>query len=185
MRPLEKQLWEKIKDGDLHAFRILFETYYPLLTSYAYGILTVKEDAEEITMDLFSDLWNHRTTIQIEFSLKSYLVKSIHNRCLNLLRQQKLKGKKVNLELNSLIHLEMNDKSSPILDNLESDELEKEILKTIDNLPPQCREIFNLSRFKQMKIKEIASYLNISESTVKTQLARALEKISACIKRFE
>jgi RNA polymerase sigma-70 factor (ECF subfamily) len=185
MSPLEKQLWEKIQEGDLHAFRILFDTYYPLLLSHAYGILLVKEDAEEVAMDLFSDLWNHRTTIQIDFSLKSYLVKSIHNRCLNLLRQQKTRGRKVNLDLYDLVHAELTDKGNSIVENLEGKEMEKEILHAVDSLPSQCREVFYLSRFKQMKIKEIAAYLKISESTVKTQLARALEKLSARIKRHE
>lgn len=183
MTSVEKQVWDKIQEGDMRAFRILFDTYYSLLFSYAYGILLVKEDAEEVTMDLFNELWYHRTSIQIEYSLRSYLVKSIHNRCINMLRQQKAKGTRLNLDLCELIQTDLDNIGNSIVDELVGKELEKEILHAVDNLPSQCRQVFYLSRFKQMKIKEIASHLNISESTVKTQLARALEKLSALIKK--
>lgn len=146
-------------------------------------MLLVKEDAEEVAMDLFSDLWNHRTILRIDFSLKSYLIKSIHNKCLNLLKQQKTRGSKVNLDLYELAKTELNDKGNSIVEDLEGKEMEKDILHVIDSLPSQCREVFYLSRFQQMKIKEIACQLKISESTVKTQLARALEKLSARIKK--
>jgi len=63
------------------------------------------------------------------------------------------------------------------LENLIVMELEKEVESAIATLPGQCREVFYLSRFDQMKIKDIANTLNVSESTVKTQLIRAVDKL--------
>lgn len=184
MNPLEKQLWEKIRAGDLTAFRILFDTYYTYLYSYACGMLLAKEDAEEVVLDLFIELWKRRATIQIDFSLKSYLARSIHNRCLNLLKQNKTRGNRTNALINEFVLSEIQNNENPVFDELTGRELEIEILQAIETLPAQCREIFCLSRFEQLKIKEIDAKLNLSESTVKTQLGRALDKLSSLIKRY-
>ncbi|NJO69369.1 MAG: sigma-70 family RNA polymerase sigma factor [Bacteroidetes bacterium] len=60
---------------------------------------------------------------------------------------------------------------------MEAEDCEKIINEIIDSLPDQCRQIFKLSRFQQMSNTEIATKLNISVSTVKTQIYRAIDKI--------
>ena len=63
------------------------------------------------------------------------------------------------------------------LDGLITKELENAIKNAIENLPEKCREIFELSRFKGLKYREIADKLNISVKTVETQMSRALESL--------
>ena len=70
------------------------------------------------------------------------------------------------------------------LNDLLSKELEEKIKYEIEQLPPQCREIFYLSRFEEMTHKEIAEKLNISENTVKVQVYRALVKLRKGLKDY-
>jgi RNA polymerase sigma-70 factor (ECF subfamily) len=64
-----------------------------------------------------------------------------------------------------------------IIEKLEADDSEKLIDRIIETLPEQCKEIFKLSKHKSLTNIEIAQQLNISVSTVKTQIYRALEII--------
>ena len=54
-------------------------------------------------------------------------------------------------------------------------ELEKNIHSAINELPEKCRNVFQLSRFDQMKYQEIADALNISIKTVENQMGKALK----------
>jgi RNA polymerase sigma-70 factor (ECF subfamily) len=180
MNLLEKGIWESIKEGDLKSFELLFNTYYKGLRIYAMDILKNKEDAEEIVLDMFTSLWDNKYSIQIHTSLKAYLYRGIHNRCINLIRRNEVNLRKgTNHESNLLESTEQDimGKDDSALDNLIVLELENSIKAAIERLPKQCREIFTLSRFEQMKIRDIAIKLNLAESTVKTQLSRAIEKL--------
>jgi RNA polymerase sigma-70 factor (ECF subfamily) len=68
------------------------------------------------------------------------------------------------------------------LDQMIAADLEQDVETAINSLPHQCREVFYLSRFENLKIREVATRLNVSESTVKTQLYRALDKLRDLLK---
>jgi RNA polymerase sigma-70 factor (ECF subfamily) len=73
---------------------------------------------------------------------------------------------------------------SEIVDKLISDELEDYINQQIAELPPQCQKAFSLSRKEHLSNKEIAQEMGISVSTVKTYIARSLDKIREALKKF-
>jgi RNA polymerase sigma-70 factor (ECF subfamily) len=180
MNLLEKGIWDNIKEGDLKSFELLFNTYYKGLRIYAMDILKNREDAEEIVLDMFTSLWDNKSNIQIHTSLKAYLYRSIHNRCINLIRRNEVNLRKGTNYANNTLESTDQDiagKDDSALENLIVLELENNIKAAIEKLPEQCREVFNLSRFEQMKIRDIAMKLNLAESTVKTQLSRAMEKL--------
>ena len=58
---------------------------------------------------------------------------------------------------------------------LESDELSKRIAAALQKLPEQCRVIFTMSRFEELKYAEIAAELNLSVKTVENQIGKALK----------
>jgi RNA polymerase sigma-70 factor (ECF subfamily) len=76
--------------------------------------------------------------------------------------------------MSALSALSGNDSASPILHR----EAEKLLEDAINTLPPQCREIFLLSRNERLSHKEIARKLGISVNTVETQMSRAIKKLS-------
>ena len=70
------------------------------------------------------------------------------------------------------------------LSNLISNESVEEVENAINALPDQCREIFTMSRFDELTYEEIASQLNISINTVRTQISRALHKLREQLKEY-
>lgn len=88
----EKQLMEELRCGNESAFRHIYDRHYVPLCRFADLFLHDASLSEEVVDDAIFYLWEHRSEVEITYSLRSYLMKSVRNRCLN--------------ELNSLAHRE-------------------------------------------------------------------------------
>ncbi|MBK8806884.1 MAG: RNA polymerase sigma-70 factor [Bacteroidales bacterium] len=126
-------------------------------------------------MIFFIGLWEKRSSIDRIDSLKSYLYRSVHNRCLNHLRNSKKF-----IDDSDAAFLEF-DSGTDNLQAIEAIELEVLISKTILSLPEKCRKVFELSRFEGMKYSEIAQSLDISIKTVEIHISKALKILREAI----
>lgn len=178
MQHIEKWLTEKFKKGDKSAFETIFKTHYSELHSYAVGMTGDLEASEDIIEELFIWLWENRKSVRVDSSMKSYLIKITHNRCLNHLKHQKVIQKYLdeNLRLRT-IEEKLQQDYIEFFKQQDYDDNEEKIRTAIDNLPEQCKKIFKMNRFDKFKYREIAEKLNISISTVKNQMSIALKKI--------
>lgn len=154
---------------DKPAFESLFRSFFPGLVLFARKYLPDQDTASEIVHNVFLNLWEKRDSIDTSSSLKSYLFTSVHNRCLNFIRDQKKFDRDETL-LQRLDSNEFIDAS----DRLEEQELEQRIYDALQALPEKCREVFSLNRFEGLKYSEIAEKLDISVKTVETQMSKAL-----------
>jgi RNA polymerase sigma-70 factor (ECF subfamily) len=186
MVDLERELLEKIKKDDDKAFSLLFQNTYIQLCTFATDYLRKAEIAEEVVQDVFLKFWVSRKDLHITSSLKSYLYKMVQNYSLNYIRDHSTR-KFIKEEL-----LEDIDLSNPsfkikitdsVFEKILSDQIEHDLSEALANLPEQCREIFTLCRFEGLSYSEIAQQLNISVSTVKTQMGRAMEKLHFAMKK--
>jgi RNA polymerase sigma-70 factor, ECF subfamily len=100
--------------------------------------------------------------------VKSYLITSVKNKCLNYIRNNKKFIEDIADIENYDIEFEENDK-------LIEEELTNKIEAAIAELPEKCREIFIMSRYENFKYQEIADKLEISVKTVETQMSKALQ----------
>jgi len=147
-------------------FERLFRDFFPPLMAFARKILGDEDDAREVVHQVFINLWEKRSEIDLSTSLKSYLFTSVHNRSLNAIRDRK----KFSSE-------EVPDVAGDwdVSAQIEGMELEGKIREAIDTLPEKCREIFEMNRFEGLKYAEIAGKLNISIKTVENQMSKALK----------
>jgi RNA polymerase sigma-70 factor (ECF subfamily) len=169
----------KLTQGDERAFEALFKLYYARLTLFSNRFVNDLSIAEEIVADVFELLWEKGHEVTFSSSVSSYLFKMVQNRSLNYLKHQKIENLYVAyLERNNLF----DEVRSAVENGYEEKELAQQINAAINTLPEKCREIFVLSRFSDMKYKEIASQLNISPKTVERQVSIALEKLRQTLK---
>lgn len=138
--------------------------------SYAFTILKDEADAEEITQVVFMKLWEKRGSVSADTSLKAYLYRMVHNDCMNLLKHKSV-VLKFQKEKTYIMKNESEDGGKKIL----SSQLENKLSHALRELPEQCRTIFQLSRFEDLKYREIAEHLGISEKTVENQMGKALK----------
>jgi RNA polymerase sigma-70 factor (ECF subfamily) len=183
---LHLELFKRIGNNDVQAYEILFKAYYKFLCSFAYGLVKEKHAAEEIVEDFFVDIWKNRHKLTITTSVRSYFVGSIHNRCLNYLQREKVKF----ISAHDIANLAGKEESLgdklivTEVPSILSNELENILAKAIEKLPKSCKEIFLLSRYKELSYEEISTQLNISVNTVKTQIKVALSKLRGELKNY-
>jgi len=176
---LDKQVLETLQLGNESAFEMIFKTYYQPLCRYAYSFLQDKEEAEEVVQSSFINVWEKRNSIAIETSLKSYLYRMVRNACLNVIKHDKIKQQHVAHEL---AVTEATYES--VAQKVYATELESKITEAIKTLPEQCRIVFQLSRFEELKYQEIADQLQISVKTVENHMGKALRLMREQLKEY-
>jgi RNA polymerase sigma-70 factor, ECF subfamily len=182
----ERKIVEKIQEGNEKAFEYLYEKYYVLLCIVAREYLKDRFLAEEIVGDLFFKLWKNHARINISTTIKGYLLKSIQNSCLNYIAHVKSEQKlKDDLLVSSAYNGQYISWSEDYpFGSILVKELEGKIDIALEELPGQCREIFCLSRYNELKYEEIAERMNLSINTVKTQMKIALIKLRESLKDY-
>jgi len=155
---------------DQSTFERIFRDYFLALCSFATRYTQDQDEAKDIVHQVFTNLWEKRETIHFDQSLRSYLYTSVHNRCLNYIRDKK-KFIKDDLPQSEEMLVNYIDQS----DFMEAEELRNEIYSALEELPEGSRNIFKMSRFEGKKYKEIAEELGISIKTVETQMSKALK----------
>jgi RNA polymerase sigma-70 factor, ECF subfamily len=175
----EQQQIEALVTGDITAFEMLFKTYYQPLCNYAYTFLQDKEEAEEIVQTTFLSVWEKREALSIRTAVKPYLYAMVRNACLNVIKHEKIKQKHAveEIALASPGH-------DSVSHSLASSELEYKIQEAMEKLPEQCRLVFKLSRFEELKYSEIAEQLNISIKTVENHMGKALKIMREQLKDY-
>jgi len=175
---LEKKenIWlEKLIKGNKNAFDKIFKTYYKKLCVFSLKIVKNYAYAEDVVQNIFINLWEKHNDLKINISLKAYLYRAVYNNSVHFIKKQNL-----NQQFDeSLIEHDYN-----FNDLLVQNEIETKIYSTIEELPEQCKKIFKMSRFDELKYREIAEKLNISIKTVETQMSRALKYLHTHLNIF-
>ena len=159
---------EALRRGDEAAFDAVFQQWYAPLCHYACRLADGDMDeAEDVVQQAFVKLWERRAQLEVAWSLKAYLYKAVHNASLNRLRSRKVQSKYLDFNAQQLatMHTQPDDTTPDLLERFR---------RAMDSLPPQCRHVFELSRFESLKYREIADQLGISIKTVETQMGKAL-----------
>lgn len=179
MELTDQQQLHQLRNGDITVFEMFFRAYYQPLCNYAYTFVQDRDEAEEIVQSAFLSVWEKREAIEIRTSLKSYLYTMVRNACLNVIKHEKIKQKHTNEEL-AVAERSHEGVAQRVL----SSELEERIQLSMEKLPEQCRLIFKLSRFEELKYAEIAEQLNLSVKTVENQIGKALKIMRDELKEY-
>lgn len=171
MNPDEEKIWRSIQQKDGQAFEKYYKEQYKFFFLAALNYLKDAGLAEEIVNDVFIRLWETADTINIESSLRSYIYRAVINRSLNELD----KNKRDQQRQKELSH---RPEDTFELRGMEENELKLSLYKAIDELPEQCRKVFRMSRFEELKQQEIADRLGISIKTVKNHITHALKQLN-------
>jgi len=161
------QILDRLRDDDQSALQDLFDRcYLPVCTTIRRFI---KDHAlvEDLAQEVFVRFWEKRHTLTINSSLNGYLRRMAINEALGYLRRKKVFIEELDPQVN-------RELAPDVEKQLLHSELEHQIRAAIDNLPPRCRTVFQLSRFEEMTYQEIADHLEISIKTVENQMGKAL-----------
>lgn len=155
---------------DEAAFEQVFKTYFKALHAYACTILKDEMAAEEMVQNVFMKLWERTETLNISGSVAAYLYRAVYHESLNHLKHLKVKSA---YQLH--VSYRMKDQTDNASKKLSLQELETRLHAAMSELPEQCRTIFQMSRFEELRYREIADRLGISIKTVENQMGKALK----------
>lgn len=164
---------QKVRNGDLSAFRQLYHVYFQRLYLFAHKFVDT-EMAKDVVQDCFYNFWINREKIEITTSVSAYLFTVIKNRCYKILSEEH--RKQVGEQNFSLM---LKKEELQFFINSEKSILEFDVKDRIENvmlhLPEKCAEVFSESRFNGLSNKEIADKFNISVKAVEKQISKALK----------
>ncbi len=159
------------KDGFKHIFQQFFQPLYHLSSHY----LEDHDEAKEVVQDAFVKLWEVRQNLDENSNIRNFLFTLVKNNCLNLLKRKQLLVKHHEKLKWMEMHYQYESLSRMGDDYLEFNELKDKIDLAIQNLPEHCRVVFELSRFEDLKYREIAEKLGVTQKTVEAHLTKALK----------
>jgi RNA polymerase sigma-70 factor (ECF subfamily) len=171
----ESEFIHQLRQGKESAYRELYIQHYELLCRVAYAFLSDKHLAESVVNQLIADVWEKRTALLFTSPLRAYLVKAVRNRCINYLQSEYVRRETRWTDAENSLGDLVTD-AYPTA-NLLGRELEAELIEAIGKLSPECRRVFELSRFNELSHAEIADELSISVNTVKYHIRNALARL--------
>ncbi|TKG96593.1 RNA polymerase sigma-70 factor [Puteibacter caeruleilacunae] len=156
-------------------FDKLFEENYEILCNYAYMVLGDYDEAEDLVQEIFAKVWINKDQYSLEDTNLGYFYRAIKNGFLNKQRHGQVKAK---------FEDDLTYDAKNFVEVLTDFDLPTRIDESIEKLPEQCQKIFRMSRYEGFSYKEIAKKLQISESTVNTQIYRALKVLKTDLKDY-
>lgn len=177
MNPTDDIVWQQIRERNIPAFESYYKEHFKEYFLVAYKFVKSTPVSQEIVNDVFLKIWEDANKIEIESSLKAYIYRAVVNRSINAVNKQQK-------ELQHQRELALLPPGYYEEKQLEANELKAQLYKAIDNLPDQCKKVFQLSRFEGLKQQEIADKLGISIKTVKNHITQALKTLARHTGKF-
>lgn len=175
----DEQALLKLAEGNLVAYRFLFDKYFPDLCNFLNIYLHSKEFSQEVALDIFEYIWEKRASLQIRATFRSFLFSSAKNRAISHYRRE---HRVVFTSLEVVDSRLSEEIVSPYY--MEGNELLELIDAAIEKLPEQSRKIYLMAREENLSHKEIAALLGITPKTVENHVGIALRKLRKSLNPF-
>lgn len=172
----DETLVDKCVSGNAKAQKLLFDRFAPKMMGVCIRYIKDQEKANDVLQDSFIKVFQNLDTFKSEGSLEGWVRRIVTNTALDHIR----KNKKflANVEIDE-IHVSVVEKSKAI-GKLENESL----MEIINSLPDGYRIVFNMFAIEGYSHKEIADKLEITESTSKSQYARARQAIKKLMEKY-
>jgi len=165
-------------------FRDIFHEYFQPLFHLSLHYLEDEDESKEVVQEAFIRLWEIRQELNPDSNLRNFLFTLVKNNCLNILKRRQILLKHHERIKRMEMHYQFESLSGLGDDYMEFKELREKIDLAIQNLPEHCRVVFELSRFEELKNREIADKLCLSQKTVEAHLTRALKILRIDLKEY-
>ncbi len=174
----EYELITNTKKGNRKAYDKLVRIYRDKMFALTYRMTGDRETALDLVQDTFYNAFVNIDKFRGDALFSSWLYRIASNLTLNFLKRKKTVG------FVSLDDLPSAEPTYEDRDKAANSELALEISRIIGELPPKQKLIFNLRYYSKLPFKEIAKIQGKSESTVKTNYKKAVEKLQKGLKKF-
>ena len=176
MPRIENEIWSRIKEGDSAAFAELYDGFASAMFSLSLQVLNDRWEAEEVIQDVFAYLWRKPDSYSpSKGKFSSWLLVITRNRSIDRYRSRKRRLDRGQSDevLNQKDDFSQTDGAEEATLNDER----KQLKVAFRLLPPDQRQVLELSYFKGFNHKEISERLDLSLGTVKSRIRLGVEKL--------
>ena len=183
-RSSDEELMHRTQNGDSQAFEILYERYSQSVLSYLYRMLGNLEDVESIGQEVFLRAFRFRATYKYPQKLSTWLFTITRNLAINQSRRRRRSPIRNITELN----LEGMDISgdpyqvaAKATDDLEKQEEIASVLKALDGLPTDQKEVIVLGVFQDLSYAEMEDITGTKAVTLRSRMFHGLKRLAKTI----
>ncbi|RLD21592.1 MAG: hypothetical protein DRI69_03675 [Bacteroidetes bacterium] len=162
----EKELVQRVQRGDRKAQYIMYKQYIDAMYHTVLRIMNNSTDAQDVVQECFVKVFEKIHSYRGDATIGAWIKRIAINTAINALRKKKRNLEFSSDEISEARYAEEEDVADNLLSN-------KKIHDAVLNLPNGCRTVLNLYLFEGYSHKEVATILEITESTSKTQFRRA------------
>ncbi len=165
-------LWRSFRNGDDHAFSMLYQTYIEVLYKYGHKLTGDSELVEDAIQDMFIELWNSRQRLSDTDSVKFYLFRVLRRK----ITQSPLARKITDCGIEAMEQNFFSGSVESQLIAVESEGNRKKMLgRALLKLPPRQQEVVNLRFFNEFNHQQIADIMDISIQSVHNTLQKSMK----------
>ncbi len=173
----DEVLLRLLKRSDEKAFVAIFNRYWEKIFLSAYKKLRSKQEAEDLTQNLFAALWDNRRRYEIDHLFR-YLSVGMKNRVINHINTKLVKSSQ-QFAIDAAC-----GEGNAAGQKLDLYDLQAALDKALSHLPEKTRTIFKLSRFEKYPVKEIARQLGLTEKAVEYHITQSNKILGLHLKEF-
>jgi RNA polymerase sigma-70 factor (ECF subfamily) len=151
-------------NGDAGVYSALFERLFYSLCSFAGKYLEPNEDPADVVQDVFFEFWLKKPRFETEIALKTYLYRSVRNKCLDIVKHHRVRAKYHSTQA-------LEEQTEFFLQQILEEEVYTLLKEAIDSLPDLTREVYNLALLGYDN-QRIAEILGITPDAVKARKKR-------------
>ena len=171
----EKELLAQIISGQTERYAVLVERYQRLVFTLALRMLKSREDAEEVTQDVFVKAYKKIDSFKGDSKFSSWLYRITYNASLDMLSRKRKQP-----SFSDIDHLQDANRAqdSSILDTIEKTSQQQLLKKCIAQLDAEEAFLITIYYYEEQSIAEIAQITELTESNVKIKLYRGRKKLA-------
>lgn len=173
-----KSIITALKAGEEKVFDAVYRHYFRRLCAFCSQYVDEQEEIEEIVQETMMWLWENRSSLMADLTLKTLLFTIVKNKALNRISHFEIKRK---------VHQEIVEKYESEFDNPDfyfGNELFRLYEEALEKLPKEYREAYEMNRNHHLTHKEIAEKLNVSPQTVNYRIGQALKLLRVALKDY-
>ena len=151
------------------------DKYLKMVYRISFHYFGNREDAEDVSQDVFLKLYSHNTKFESEEELKAWLIRVTTNTCHSYFRNP-FRKRKTEIDEKEIENIVGSSSSEQEIIN------RKVVMDAVMSLPERYRIVVDLYYYEEYSICQISNTLNIKETTIQTRLSRAREKLKSVLK---
>ncbi|MBR2743535.1 MAG: sigma-70 family RNA polymerase sigma factor [Clostridia bacterium] len=171
-----------VLDGDTDAFELIVKRYEKKVYNLALRYLKNPDDALDVSQDVFIQVYQNLSGFRGDAQFSTWIYRVTYNKCVDMLRKTQKIRRNVVMSTDDENFFETRDGSASIEESYEGRETLLAVMKIIDALPDEQRDVVMLRYIKDLSYAQIAEVMDIAEGTVKSRLNRARIKIKEQMK---